>query len=337
MRKLLILLLTFWGTMLTAQTVDITAYDQNIALRDTFTKTTAYTASQLAAYPSISEIYQIPAFDLYSQYWDVNHLRSTKLTIPFVNDRLMLILVQSSNNPFEIPCVFDEIHLKYGSTKKGDFHPGVDLKVEPQTLVKSCFDGVVRMAKPYGNYGLVVVVRHYNGLESVYAHLDKICVKPGQQVQAGNVIGQTGNSGNTSDYILHFELRFLNEYIDPEYVIDFNNETLHKNTVVLTPENFNITKLDEVGTDNRTIVNKPQPVETKVETKVSPVKEIIPVKENVQEESSSSDEPVFHIIQKGETLYRISINYHTTVDRILELNNIQNADVIAEGRKIRVK
>ena len=109
MKKLLILLLTFWGMMLTAQTVDITAYDQNIALRDTFTKTTAYTASQLAAYPSISEIYQIPAFDLYSQYWDVNHLRSTKLTIPFVNDRLMLILVQSSNNPFEIPCVFDEI------------------------------------------------------------------------------------------------------------------------------------------------------------------------------------------------------------------------------------
>ena len=65
----------------------------------------------------------------------------------------------------------------------------------------------------------MVVVRHYNGLETLYAHLDKLCVKPGQMLHAGEVIGQTGKSGNAKDYILHFETRFMNEFFDPNLMI----------------------------------------------------------------------------------------------------------------------
>ena len=246
MKKLTILFLAFFSSNIMAQSLDITGFTQNIALvnPDHYRQGNS---QQLATYPFISESYEIPAFGLYQRYWDTTHLRSKLLEIPFSNDRLMLMLVQDANNPFVMPCQFEKIKTTYGETKSGDFHPGIDLKTEPQTLVKSCFDGVVRMARNYGDYGLTVVVRHYNGLETVYAHLDKICVAPGQIVKSGQVIGQTGTTGNTKECILHFETRFMNEYFDPELVIDFEEEDVLQNNMALMSRDFNILPLDAVG------------------------------------------------------------------------------------------
>lgn len=345
MRHILPLILLCTALLqLNAQNVDVTVQSQNVALLDTTAVVLDPAQMQVGSYPSVTETYQIPSFDLYDHYWDVQHLRSRLLQIPFANDRLMLILVQSANNPFEVPCVFDEVVLPYGPTKKGAFHSGVDLKVEPQTLVKSCFDGVVRMARPYGDYGLLVTIRHYNGLETVYAHLDKVCVKPGQIVNAGDVIGQTGKSGNVSDYLLHFETRFMNECFDPEMMIDFDNETLVRNTLVLSSADLNIVPLDDVGT--KLPAPKPQsaakppiapkPVETAKETTTPSVSEE-DEQENIQLQRAFDGEEEYHIVQKGETLYRISLKYGTTMQEILRLNNIQNADHIVEGQRLRVR
>ena len=287
----------------------MTEYTQNMALKDTTVTPMDSTTYIPASYPSVSEVYQIPAYNLYQQHWDVNHLRSKVLEIPFSNDRLMLLLVQDGNHSFVFPCIYNEITAAYGPNKRGDFHPGIDLAVDYQTLVKCCFDGVVRMAKRYGDYGLVVVVRHYNGLETVYAHLDKLCVKPGQIVNAGDVIGQAGKSGNAKDCTLHFETRFMNEHFNPEMIIDFEDEDLLKNTLSLTTSDLKPIGLDEI---------KGKPVTTSV----------VPIQNGDSE---------YHIVQKGESLYRISLQYHTTVDRILKLNNLDNPDKIAEGQKLRVK
>ena len=349
MRRILpLLLLCAFCTLLMAQSVDVTAWSQNVALQDTATPVLSPVQMQTASYPSVSETYQIPSYDLYDRYWDVNHLRSRILNIPFTDDRLMLILVQSANNPFELPCVFDEITLPYGPTKKSGFHTGVDLKVEPQTLVKSCFDGVVRMARIYGDYGLLVTIRHYNGLETVYAHLDKVCVKPGQIVKAGDVIGQTGNSGNVKDYILHFETRFMNECFNPQSIIDFDNETLARNTLVLSSADLNVIPLEEIGDNTKApaktqVPAKPQtPVKPTVQEQPQPT---APQQEIIQEEATEPSslqrafdgEEEYHTVQKGETLYRIATNYGTSVQTILKLNNIQNADHIVEGQRLRVR
>ena len=200
------------------------------------------------------------------------------------------------------------------------------------------------MARPYGDYGLLVTIRHYNGLETVYAHLDKVCVKPGQIVNAGDVIGQTGKSGNVSDYLLHFETRFMNECFDPEMMIDFDNETLVRNTLVLSSADLNIVPLDDVGT--KLPAPKPQsaakppvapkPVETVKETATPSVSEE-DEQENIQLQRAFDGEEEYHIVQKGETLYRISLKYGTTMQEILRLNNIQNADHIVEGQRLRVR
>lgn len=350
MKKLPILLLTFFATALTAQNIDVTAYSQNIALADS-SASPQEVVLQLAAYPYISESYEIPAYGLYQQYWDTLNLRSKLLEIPFSNDRLMLMLVQDANNPFVMPCQFDKVKTAYGDQKSGAFHPGIDLKTEPQTLVKSCFDGVVRMATAYGDYGLMVVVRHYNGLETVYAHLDKLCVRPNQIVKSGQVIGQTGTSGNTKECVLHFETRFMNEYFDPELVIDFDEEDMLQNNMALMSRDFNILPLEEVGNWKpatpapKVVAPEPKPAvkqEVKTEEKPQPKaqQETVPQKpQEPQKETMSETETaaVYHTVAAGENLYRISVKYNTTVDKILKLNNLKNADHIVEGQKIRVK
>ena len=355
MKKLHFLILLFLAASATAQNLDVTPYSQNIALADSFAAPKEVVL-QLASYPYVSEPYEIPAYSLYQRYWDTNHLRSRMLEIPFSNDRLMLMLVQDANSPFVMPCQFDKVRLAYGETKNGGFHPGIDLKTEPQTLVKSCFDGVVRMANYYGDYGLTVVVRHYNGLETVYAHLDKLCVKPNQIVKAGQVIGQTGNTGNTKECVLHFETRFMNEYFDPELVIDFEEEDLLQNNMALMSRDFNILQINEVGNwkpsapkpkEEKPDVKPQQTQETKAEETVSQTKMDVDPDTQAPEVSeqpvvkpqpqAENEEAVYHTVAAGENLYRISVKYNTTVDKIMKLNNLKNADRIVEGQKLRVK
>lgn len=352
MKKLYLILLTLMSFSLMAQNLDVTVYSQNIALADP-QGSKQEIQRQTAAYPYISESYEIPAYGLYQKYWDTVNIRSKMLEIPFSNDRLMLMLVQDANNPFVMPCQFEKIKTIYGETKNGGFHPGIDLKTEPQTLVKSCFDGVVRIATYYGDYGLMVVVRHYNGLETVYAHLDKLCVTPHQIVKAGQVIGQTGTTGNTKECILHFETRFMNEYFDPELVIDFEEEDVLQNNMALMSRDFNIISLEEVG-NWKPAAPKPSAApaakpavnqEVKQEVATQPKKqeaeeetvEETPKTETVNPTTTPQETAVYHTVKAGENLYRISVKYNTTVDNILKLNNLKNADKIVEGQKLRVK
>lgn len=349
MNKLYFFLILFLPCCLFAQNLDVTILSQNDALADSST-TAPQNIGQIAPYPSISETYEIPAFSLYQQYWDTNNLRSKQLTIPFSNDRLLIMLVQDANNPFVMPCSFDKIKNSYGLNKKGDFHPGIDLATEPQTLVKSCFDGVVRMSKFYGDYGFLVTIRHYNGIETVYSHLDKTCVKPGQIVKSGQVIGQTGTSGKTHDCILHFETRFLNEHFNPELIIDFEEEDLLQNSFALMSHDFDIIPIDSVSnrkTAQPKANNAPQtqksPETTKPSEQIKSATEnkSSKVEENTEKNNNfnfdDSQQPVYHIVKAGENLYRISLKYNTTTDKILRLNNINNPDKITEGSRIRVK
>ncbi|MCR4964231.1 MAG: peptidoglycan DD-metalloendopeptidase family protein [Bacteroidales bacterium] len=351
MKKLLCLIIGVCGFVsMMAQSVDVTLQSQNIALRDTAGQTVTTDYQRVSTYPTISEVYQIPCYDLYDRYWDVHHLRSRLLEIPFADDRLMLILVQSENNPFEMPCVYDEVSLRYGPNKKGIFHPGIDLKVTAQSLVKSCFDGVVRMVSNYGDYGLTIVVRHYNALETVYSHLDKTCVKPGQIVKAGDVIGQTGHTGNTNEDILHFEIRFMNETLDPEHVIDFEYEGLIKNTLVLQSADFVELPLDQYSVTtpspltpkaaapkiNPESISKPEQVKQEdvvtSEPEKSTVSEPAPAQKPIADEEAE-----YYVVKKGEGLYRIALKFKTTIDKLMKLNNISNPDQIQEGQKLRVR
>lgn len=104
-------------------------------------------------------------------------------------------------------------------------HKGLDIKVYTGDTIVSAFAGKVRVVKyDAGGYGNYIVVRHKNGLETIYGHLSKQLVSVDQEVKAGEPIGLGGNTGRSFGSHLHFETRLLGEAIDPTLLFDFPNQ-----------------------------------------------------------------------------------------------------------------
>ena len=119
-------------------------------------------------------------------------------------------------------------------------HHGVDIRLATGEPVHSAFGGVVRVATRMGGYGNCVVVRHPNGLETLYGHLSKINVQPNQPVAAGDIIGLGGSTGRSTGPHLHFECRFLYQTFDPEWILDFNTFSLRTRRLHLDKTYFGI-------------------------------------------------------------------------------------------------
>ncbi|MEQ9425217.1 MAG: peptidoglycan DD-metalloendopeptidase family protein [Cyclobacteriaceae bacterium] len=119
------------------------------------------------------------------------------------------------------------------------WHYGTDLKLHRGDSVRAAFDGIVRVRKydRYG-YGYYLVLRHYNGLETLYGHLSKRLVKIGQEIRAGEVIGLGGNTGRSTGSHLHFEVRYQGNAINPEDLYDFDADSLYATTTTVKPETF---------------------------------------------------------------------------------------------------
>lgn len=111
----------------------------------------------------------------------------------------------------------------------GRMHYGTDISLHIGDTIRAAFSGKVRLTKYEGRgYGYYVVVRHNNGMETVYGHLSRFLVKPDQVVKAGEPIALGGNTGRSTGPHLHFETRYLGIPINPAAIIDFENGLPHK-------------------------------------------------------------------------------------------------------------
>lgn len=116
----------------------------------------------------------------------------------------------------------------------GKIHRGLDLYLVTGDTLVSSFDGVVRYARfNEGGYGNCVIVRHLNGLETLYGHMSAINVKENQFVKAGNLIGLGGTTGRSDGPHLHFEMRYKDFSFDPYFVIDKNTNQLLSDTAFI--------------------------------------------------------------------------------------------------------
>lgn len=105
----------------------------------------------------------------------------------------------------------------------GRMHKGVDIRLSVGDTVRSALDGkVVRVNRDPKGYGLFVVIRHPEGLETRYAHLNEALVRPGMKVMAGDPIALGGNTGNSTGPHLHFETRLYGIAFDPTTMFDFS-------------------------------------------------------------------------------------------------------------------
>ncbi|HEV8381212.1 MAG TPA: M23 family metallopeptidase [Gemmatimonadales bacterium] len=94
-------------------------------------------------------------------------------------------------------------------------HPGIDIAVPLGTPVRASGGGTVTAAGYDADYGLFVLLRHPSGYETMYGHMSRLVAAEGDEVQAGQVIGLSGNSGRSTAPHLHFEIRRDNKSVDP--------------------------------------------------------------------------------------------------------------------------
>ncbi|MCX7627314.1 MAG: M23 family metallopeptidase [Methylophilaceae bacterium] len=95
------------------------------------------------------------------------------------------------------------------------FHEGLDFMAEIGTPVYAAASGIVTATERQPDYGNIIKIDHGNGVETRYAHVSRIWVKPGQRVEKGQVIAEIGNTGRSTGPHLHFEVRLNGVAIDP--------------------------------------------------------------------------------------------------------------------------
>ncbi len=128
-----------------------------------------------------------------------------------------------NNIPNGSPTKTMVITSKFGNrvhpvTKVKSLHRGIDLRAKKRSEVMATADGIVRTAEYSKLNGNHVIIRHNFGFESYFAHLHKMKVKPGDAILKGDVVGLSGNSGQSAGPHLHYEIRYLGKSINP---IDF--------------------------------------------------------------------------------------------------------------------
>lgn len=182
----------------------------------------------------------LPAYDDYC-HWEQSSIWGKRENLTKISDDIKFNLIKDSCQ-FSAPII-GRLTSEYG-WRKGRPHFGVDLKLQKGDSVASIFEGVVRIAKYSRSYGYVVVVRHPNGLESLYAHLSKLLVKSGDVVEAGSVIGKGGNTGRSFGSHLHLEVRYLGEPFDPAQIFSITDSSfaLQKDMLTLNKHSFDLAK-----------------------------------------------------------------------------------------------
>jgi murein DD-endopeptidase MepM/ murein hydrolase activator NlpD len=164
-----------------------------------------------------------PSHDLYAS-WDTISAHPYKFNEIFKDDSVCIQLTTGLDNGFVMP--FRGPLTSLFGWRKYRPHYGTDINLETGDTVVSAFDGMVRVAKVYHGYGNCVIIRHNNGLETVYGHLSRILVESGQQISAGQVLGLGGNTGRSSGSHLHFEIRYLGQALDTQDFIDYEKGEL---------------------------------------------------------------------------------------------------------------
>lgn len=246
-----------------------------------------------------------PADSIYRHIWTGAHVNPYRIPIDSIGDSIcidmsgyrMPVSLTHQDSISEHP-MRGYVTSKFGF-RRYRFHYGTDVKVQIGDSVHASWDGQVRIVgwDPRG-YGYYVVIRHPNGLETVYGHLSRPLFDEGEPIYAGEVLGLGGNTGRSTGSHLHYEIRYLGNAINPELLVDFAG---HK---IKYPEEYTITKQATFGHSTE-------------------LKAI----QNAQ----------YHRVKQGDTLGAIARRYHTSVSSLCRLNHIKETSVLQIGQKIRIR
>lgn len=234
-----------------------------------------------------------PADDIYNRIWTSDKLNPYQTSIDDLNDSIQIDL-----SSYTAPLAkFERITSHFG-TRRFRFHYGVDLRLQVGDTIYASFSGKVRIIDyERRGYGRYVVLRHDNGLETVYAHLSRVLVSHDQIVCSGTPIALGGNTGRSTGPHLHYEIRYLGNAINPVKLIDFASGTPLEEDYLMTKE----------------------------------------ISFYHQKELKALAAALFYKVRKGDSLSVIARRYGTTVGAICRLNNISPKRIIRIGQTLRVR
>lgn len=254
---------------------------------------------KLKAVDSVALIRQIrkemaayPAFGIYPE-WSNDYAHSYKNVV--LPDSFKIDLSE-----FCMPTTNTKITSKFGPRRRR-MHNGIDVKVYIGDTIRSAFSGKVRVVKNQGRrvgYGKYVIIRHENGLETVYAHLSKQLVKEDQYVEAGEVIGLGGNTGRSTGSHLHFETRFLGQAINPALLFDFEKQDIVADSYLF------------MKGKNR-------------------------YRRNNSSYASANGDVQYYKVRKGDSLSRISQKTGVSIDRLCKLNGITRRTTLRPNQVLK--
>jgi murein DD-endopeptidase MepM/ murein hydrolase activator NlpD len=196
-------------------------------------------------YNSLTNYYDNSAIPSNSTYgnWDTRNVSPYSESISKLDTSILLTLTDNKSNcNFVAPIQSPVVTSNFG-WRNGKNHNGIDLDLEVWDPVVASFDGMVRISLFHPGYGRVVIIRHYNGLETLYAHLHRLKVKAGEIVEAGQIVGLGGSSGHSSGSHLHFEVRYKGKPLNPKHLISFKNNKLVSDSLLLTKQKWNYSVL----------------------------------------------------------------------------------------------
>ncbi|WP_417856951.1 peptidoglycan DD-metalloendopeptidase family protein [Xanthomarina gelatinilytica] len=248
--------------------------------------------------------------DITSEFWD-----TSKIKIDYDTEVAYPIHIQFKDTNYVSPIPRNKVITSRYGWRKGRAHKGIDIDLITGDSLYAMFDGVVRFANYSSGHGRTVVVRHFNGLETVYAHLSRYGVKENDTVVAGSYLGKGGTSGNARGSHLHLEMNYEGIPVNPEYLLDFN-------------ENNEIRAKDIWITKTWT---RPELHSSKRQSKL----EIFSTEEEAI--ASMNREPKVYIVKKGDTLSKISLRNNTSITAICKSNHMKRNSTLRIGQKLIIE
>jgi len=233
-----------------------------------------------------------PAGDIYNDIWTSDRINPYKVPVSSLPDSIKINLAN-----FVMPVNIGRVSSHFGP-RRYRFHYGIDLALPVGNPVVSAFSGKVRIIdyEP-GGYGHYVVIRHDNGLETVYAHLSAVTCQLNQRMEAGQQLGFSGNTGRSTGPHLHFETRYIGNAFNPATIINFESKKVYAT-------NYTFSKRRNFGYQ--------------------------------QQKAVSSQMAKYYRIRKGDNLSRIAARNGVTVNKLKRLNGISGSRLMP-GQKIRIR
>ena len=265
----------------------------------------------------LNEANMFPADELYDE-WSNDHVRF-KAELP---DSFCVDL-----RGFAMPTTNTKITDIFGyRPRRRRVHNGIDIKVYVGDTIRSAFDGKVRIVKNQGRrrgYGKYVVIRHNNGIETLYGHLSKWLVTEGQNVKAGQPIALGGNTGRSSGSHLHFETLLAGKNLNPALMFDFEKQDV-------TGDFYNFRR-------NRYAAESAQATRLRGVNGSSANQGDDDDSDMAVTTSRASIAPTahFHKVKKGETLQSIARKCHTTVAALCKINRIGKTKRLMPGQILK--